>query len=208
MRTIGAALILFSVVLGCQQARIGAVGSSGVAGVQSASLEPAEELEILELVFRDLLENRRPGEVCFISLGDRDGVWIDAPDSLLGRLADLGLELKKPSDARFPQPGEMEPDGRHYVPIRDGASGRRGSVYWVRIMKPGMRARLPFEGLDEVFKSIPGAPQSGGNAGIEVETGRVGGPLDGGGSWEVVRKEGGRWMLDRAPGGVMRSWRS
>jgi hypothetical protein len=96
---------------------------------------PAGDADVLELVFRDLLQHTPPGELCFISLGTKDGAWLDAPDHFIRRLADLKLQLKKPSDARFPELGEMEPDGTRLARIRDKASGRGGAVYWVRITK-------------------------------------------------------------------------
>lgn len=39
----------------------------------------------------------------------------------------------------------------------------------------------------------------------EVEAGRIGGPLNGGGSWWHVKRRHGRWKLDKYAGGV-RGW--
>ena len=146
------------------------------------TVREAEADEIREVVFRDLLERRPEGEICFISFGRKDGEWVDAPDTFLRRLADLKAPLGKPSQARFPAFAEKEPDGRRYTPIRDRATGREASIYYVKITR----------WLSDTK--------------VEVEAGRIGGPLDGGGYDAEVRKENGRWVLDRWPNGTFRGW--
>jgi hypothetical protein len=124
------------------------------------------DADILEVVFRDCLRDVREGEVCFVSRGFENGVWVDAPESFLRRLADLNLDLNRPSEARIPRRGEWETDGT----VREKSSGREGSIYWVRITK----RRSDRE--------------------VEVVAGRLNGMMEGSGQMGVVRREGGRWV--------------
>ena len=144
MLSLRISLLVLPLIAGCHQRTSASTGASApgspVARSQGPATRPSEvELEVLELVFRDLLNSPSSGEACFIALGYRDGAWIDAPDPLLRRLEDLHLDLRKPSEARFPKPGEMEPEGNRCTPIRERSTGRRGSIYWVRLAKPTTR---------------------------------------------------------------------
>ena len=138
------------------------------------------DADILEVVFRDLLRDVREGEVCFVSRGFENGVWVDAPDSFLRRLADLNLDLRKPSEARIPRLDER--DGG-FGWVQENSSGRKGAVYWVRITK----RRSDQE--------------------VEVVAGRLDASLEGHGHMGVVRREGGRWV-NRWYGSVTQSGRS
>ena len=125
------------------------------------------DADIMEVVFRDLLRDVREGEVCFVSRGFENGVWVDAPDSFMRRLADLNLDLKKPSEARIPRLDEA--DGG-FGWVQEKSSGRKGAVYWVRITKRKSAAE------------------------VEAVAGRLDAMMEGVEHMGVVRREAGRWV--------------
>lgn len=175
-------------VMGCAGTGGGSVSPAQVSlvvGPPAAGPKDAVEADVREVVFRDLLSGGRRGETCFLSFGTAaDGRWIEVPEAFLKRFADLKVSPKHVSQARIPDIGEMEPGGTRMASIRDTASGQRGNIYWVKI--------AGWTNDDE----------------CEIEAGRLGGGLDGGGYSAVVRREKGKWVIDKSPGGVHRSWAS
>jgi len=123
------------------------------------------------MLFRKEFAGSMPDETVFLSYGSVEGQWIVPPDAFVHRFDDLKVRTETITKAVFPRPGELEPGGNRFVSIRD-SQGRRGAVYWVSIVK--------WRSNDEV----------------EVEVGRLGGPLGGGGYNAVVKRVGGKWMLD------------
>src|SRR5689334_7509195 len=73
----------------------GLTSCSGQAIPPSMSPSEREESEVREVVFWDLLKNVRPGEVCFITFGVKDGVWVDPPKAFLGQLDIRKVILRK-----------------------------------------------------------------------------------------------------------------
>jgi len=89
----------------------------------------AVDLEVRESVFRELLRSQSRGCVCFISFGpDEKSIWVEPSAHFLERLADLKLELKPVSGARFPtrsdclfslEAGKMVPLDSHPVELQE-----------------------------------------------------------------------------------------
>jgi hypothetical protein len=132
-----------------------------------------DEAEVREMLFRKEFADNTPDETIFLSYGTVEGQWIVPPDAFIHRFDDLKLHTETITKAVFPRPGEPELGGNRFVSIRD-SQGRRGAVYWVSIVR--------WRSNDEV----------------EVEVGRLGGPLNGGGYQGVVKRSGQKWMLDLA----------
>jgi hypothetical protein len=140
-----------------------------------------DEADVREMLFRKEFAGHIPDETVFLSYGMVEGQWIVPPDAFIHRFDDLKLQTEPITSAVFPRPGEIEPGGQRLAPIRD-SRGRRGAVYWVSIGK---------------WRS---------DDAVEVEVGRLGGPLDGGGYQAVVKRARGKWMLELT--GEQLHWRS
>ena len=152
-----------------------------VAPVPSLSWREEEEWKIREMKFRDLLDSRgSKDEVAFLSFsGGVDGrAYSDPPDEFMKRLADAKMTLKKASAAISPTFGERDASGR-YIGYRDKETGARGSVYWVNI-----------EWVSDNE--------------VKLDIGRLGGPLDGGGHVETLKRENRTWVHEYT--GPFKSW--
>jgi hypothetical protein len=144
---------------------------SGQAATQPTSPYQREESEVRKVVFRDLLMDVRPGEVCFIALGMKDGGWIDPPQAFLEQLATPQVTLRKASEAQYPKRGEMDPENpSRFQGIRDPKTGKRSYVYYVEIESITPQLAL-------------------------VRAGSSGGPLSGGGYKSSVVRVNDRWVI-------------
>jgi len=132
----------------------------------------ADEDDIREIAFREMLQKETAGETCFISFDEPDVKgWIDPPGEFIARLRFPQLKIHKVSEARHPRPDERvpkEPD--RYQSIRDPGTGKSSYVYYVRV---------EWVSADEA----------------KVTAGFTQGPLSGGGTdWKVIREKGA-WVL-------------
>ena len=116
------------------------------------------EIELRELIIRKLLSQPHPDEdICFIAFGYADNEdWIDPPPTFLKRLADLPLDIRPVSQARLPRTGERK-NAAQARGVEEMNTGEDASIYYVHLRR----------WIDE--------------SSVELDFGRYGGPLDGGG---------------------------
>ena len=131
----------------------------------------AVDLEVRESVFRELLRSQSRGSVCFISFGPGEkSVWVEPPAHFLERLADLKLELKPVSGARFPTRSDVRSPGRSRR-VEDKDTGKPASIFYVVVVRWHSDSR------------------------VEVSAGRYGGLLNGGGFGAIVENRDGSWRV-------------
>src|SRR4051812_3393143 len=96
---------------GCSAAMALLASCSNQENSSSRSPYQREENQVREAVFRDLLKDTKPGEVCFLAFGrSNGGGWVDPPQEFMQHMAILHLTLRRASEARFPESGEMDPE--------------------------------------------------------------------------------------------------
>ena len=128
------------------------------------------ELDLLEVVMREvLLESRKSTKSCFIAFGRASsGDWITPPERFVKRLSDLERDIRPVERARFPRDGEQK-HGR-YRGVETMDTAQPASIFYVQVCR----------WIDE--------------ATVELDSGRYGGPLDGGSSdGAIYRLEQGTW---------------
>lgn len=139
--------------------------------VGSVAALSADEAKICELLLRDWLHWIQPDEPGFVAVGmSTDERWLDPPPAFMQRIVDVGVKLRKASEARIPKPGErVAPD--RFRGVEDPDTGKSAYIHYVVITR---------------WIS---------NREAEVEAGMYSGPLSGGGFSAVVEKKNGRWQF-------------
>ncbi len=133
----------------------------------------ADESAICELVLRDWLLSLGTLEPVegFVAVGrSADERWLDPPADFMQRMIDVGVNLRKASEARIPKPDEMV-GLRRYRSVEHPETGKPAFIHYVVIA----RWRNDRE--------------------AEVVAGAHGGPLSSHGYFAVVEKKDGRWQF-------------
>ncbi|MHC4200942.1 MAG: hypothetical protein ACYSU0_13195 [Planctomycetota bacterium] len=141
---------------------------SGTVSLSAPTLEP--DLDLYEMALREWLPAGPRKEVMLMGfLHDPNADYNDPPAGFLDRFKDLPYRFGVASDARLPQPGEMESEGI-MKGIREKASGKPAVIYYVYIKQMTERE-------------------------IALETGWTGGPLYGSGLDLRATRVDGEWRL-------------